>query len=104
MKKPRNGDAQDLTYGMAPCPPDQKGEFAVVPVLLSTLNGITHIRIYLPKDIRPLEARATALKHVNEVRKRFKDNIMLLDPKEHMGIKDEEFAKLVKVSLITASL
>ncbi|KAK4052639.1 ATP-dependent RNA helicase mtr4 [Microbotryomycetes sp. JL221] len=79
-----------------PCQPNEQGEFAVVPVLLSTLDGISHIRIFLSKDLKPFEARQQALKSVQEVKKRFPDGVALLDPVENMGIKDEAFKKLLK--------
>ncbi|KAG0140493.1 hypothetical protein CROQUDRAFT_674629 [Cronartium quercuum f. sp. fusiforme G11] len=81
---------------VTPCPPGEAGEFAVVPVLLSTLDGISRIRIFLPKDLKPFEARQTALKAVQEVKRRFPDGIALLDPVENMGIQDEAFHKLLK--------
>lgn len=86
-----------------PCPPNEDGEFAVVPVLLSTLDGISHIRIFLQKDLKPLDARMQALKSVKEVKRRFPDGIALLDPVENMGIVDEAFKKLLRVRLPTFS-
>lgn len=87
----------DSSNALRPCPPGGKGEFQVVPVLLGLIQGISHIRIFLPKDIKPYAPREQAFKHVTEVKRRFKDAIALLDPVEHMGIHDEEFKKLVKV-------
>lgn len=84
--------------GVQPCPSGQKGMPLVVPVLLSTIEGISHIRIFLPKDLRPDSARETAWKSVLEVQRRFPDGIMLLDPVDNLGIKDEKFQQLVKVS------
>lgn len=69
-----------------------------MPVLLSTLDGISHIRIFLAKDLKPLDARMQALKSVKEVKRRFPDGIALLDPVENMGIVDEAFKKLLRVS------
>ncbi|KAK4046327.1 ATP-dependent RNA helicase mtr4 [Microbotryomycetes sp. JL201] len=82
--------------GIRPCPLNEQGEFSVVPVLLSTLDGISHIRIFLAKDLKPLDARKQALKSVQEVKRRFPDGVALLDPVENMGIKDEAFKKLLK--------
>lgn len=86
------------TATIRPCPPgSDAGEFAVVPVLLSTLDGISHIRIFLAKDLKPLDARMQALKSVREVKKRFPEGVALLDPIENMGIVDEAFKKLLRV-------
>ncbi|OCB91527.1 antiviral helicase [Sanghuangporus baumii] len=82
--------------GVVPCPPGEKGEPLVVPVLLSTIEGISLIRIFLPKDLRPLQARETAWKSVLEVHRRMSDGVPLLDPLQNMGIKDEKFKQLVK--------
>jgi ATP-dependent RNA helicase DOB1 len=83
--------------GVLPCPLGQKGEPLVLPVLLSTLNGISHLRIFLPKDLRSIGPRETVWKSVLEVQRRSPDGIPFLDPIENMGIKDEKFKVLVKV-------
>jgi hypothetical protein len=83
--------------GVQPCPMSVKGEPIVVPVLLSTLESISHIRIFLPKDLRGLAARETVWKSVLEVHRRFPDGIALLDPVQNMDIKDEKFQLLIKV-------
>ena len=83
--------------GVLPCPPGQKGEPLLVPVLLSTLDGISHLRIHLPKDLRPIGPRETVWKSILEVQRRFPDGISFLDPIESMEIKDEKFKLLVKV-------
>jgi ATP-dependent RNA helicase DOB1 len=70
----------------------------VVPVLLSTLNGISHMRIHLSKDLRSIGSRETVWKSILEVQRRTPDGIPFLDPIENMGIKDEKFKVLVKVS------
>jgi len=79
-----------------PCKPDQKGEPLVVPVLLSTIDAISSVRIYLPKDLRSLQARETAWKSVLEVHRRLSDGITLLDPIQNMQITDDKFKALVK--------
>ena len=38
------------------------GVAAVVPVALSELAGFSSVRIYIPKDLRPPDARTLALK------------------------------------------
>ncbi|KAK9719626.1 ATP-dependent RNA helicase mtr4 [Basidiobolus ranarum] len=85
-----------LVAGVQPCKENEKGEMVVVPVLLNTLRGMSHVRLFLPKDIRPLEPRNTVQKSINEVKKRFPDGLPLLDPVDNLGIKDESFKKLIK--------
>ncbi|KAJ3855603.1 ATP-dependent RNA helicase [Lentinula lateritia] len=82
--------------GIQPCPPNQKGSPLVVPVILSTLEGISHLRIYLPKDLRPDLNRETAWKSILEVQRRFPDGVPLLDPVKDMKIKDDKFTALVQ--------
>ncbi|KAF7979355.1 hypothetical protein HWV62_42795 [Athelia sp. TMB] len=82
--------------GLMPCPPGQKGTPLVVPILLTTVEGISHLRIYLPKDLRQDQARETTWKSVVEVQRRFPDGIALLDPIANMEIKDDKFKALVK--------
>ncbi|KAH7890380.1 rRNA-processing arch domain-containing protein [Phlebopus sp. FC_14] len=82
--------------GIQPCPPDQKGTPVVVPIFLTTVHSISHIRIYLPKDLRQDQARETAWKSILEVQRRFPNGMTLLDPVENMGINDEKFLNLVE--------
>ncbi|THU90410.1 antiviral helicase [Dendrothele bispora CBS 962.96] len=82
--------------GIQPCPPSQKGVPVIVPALLSTIEGISHIRLHLPKDLKQEAGRETVWKSVLEVQRRFPDGITLLDPIKNMGIKDEKFMALVK--------
>lgn len=89
-------NADGSTSGIRPAAPDEKGEMLVVPVLLSTLDGISHIRIFLPKDLKPAEQRHNVYKSILEIKKRFPDGIALLDPIENMGIRDKAFQNLVR--------
>ncbi|PPQ99955.1 hypothetical protein CVT24_009534 [Panaeolus cyanescens] len=82
--------------GVLPCPKGEKGIPLVISVLLSTIEGISHIRVFLPKDLRADAARETAWKSVQEVHRRFPNGVALLDPIENMNIKDEKFKELVK--------
>ncbi|XP_022092267.1 superkiller viralicidic activity 2-like 2 [Acanthaster planci] len=74
----------------------EKGEMAVVPVLLNLITHISSVRLYLPKDLRPLDNRQSVGKSVQEVQRRFPDSLPLLDPIEDMGIKDENLRKVVE--------
>ncbi|KAG1733850.1 ATP-dependent RNA helicase [Suillus paluster] len=81
--------------GIQPCPASNKGLPLVVPVFLSTVDAISHIRVFLPKDLRQDQARDTVWKSILEVQRRFPDGIALLDPVQNMDIKDEKFTALV---------
>lgn len=72
------------------------GEMTVIPVSLSVLDGISSVRIYMPKDLRSAEQRSTVHRAIVEVKKRFPDGPPLLDPVKDMGIKDEAFIILVR--------
>lgn len=79
-----------------PCKEDGKGEMQVVPILSSLLQSISSIRLYLPKDLRPSDARHTVYKSLKEVQKRFPDGLPMLDPIEDMNIKDDGLKKIVR--------
>ncbi len=85
------------TPKILPCAPGQKGVSLIVPVLLSAIEGISSLRIYLPKDLTQGQQRETVWKSVLETRRRFPHGVPLLDPLRDMGIKDVEFAILVNV-------
>ncbi|KAL1408467.1 ATP-dependent RNA helicase mtr4 [Vanrija albida] len=82
--------------GIFPPGPGDQGEVAIIAVLLSTIQAVAHLRLHLPKDLRSQSEKNTAFKSVGEVKKRFPKGITLLDPIQNMGIKDDEFKKLVK--------
>lgn len=84
--------------GIRPCADGEKGEATVIPVLLSTVEKISAIRLHVPKDLRPLATRETLWKAVLEVQKRF-DVIPMLDPVKNMKISDSLFSDLVWVRI-----
>ncbi|KAF5390934.1 hypothetical protein D9757_003924 [Collybiopsis confluens] len=88
-------DPSNLT-GVQPCSPNQKGVPLIISVVLSTLDGISHLRVFLPKDMRTEQSRETVWRSVLEVQRRFPDGIPLLDPVKEMKIKDEKFMALVQ--------
>lgn len=105
VPKDRNSNNSDQSLTFKPCPLGEKGEAMVVPVLLSTLDGISHIRLFLPKDLRPAQAKEQAYKSVREVQKRFPKGVAMLDPVENMNIKDEGFTKLInRVAILEKKL
>ncbi|CAG7846803.1 ATP-dependent RNA helicase mtr4 [Serendipita indica DSM 11827] len=91
-------DARQLD-DLLPAPKDASGSASViqvVPVLLSTVYSISHLRIHLPKDLRPEPSRETAWKAVREIQRRWPSSIPLLDPVENMDIKDRGFLELIE--------
>ncbi|XP_071490338.1 exosome RNA helicase MTR4-like [Diadema antillarum] len=79
-----------------PAKAGEKGEMTVVPVLLNLLTDISSVRLYLPKDLRPVDNRQSVGKSIQEVQRRFPDGLPLLDPVEDMGIKDDSLKKVVE--------
>jgi ATP-dependent RNA helicase DOB1 len=98
--KSGSGPGLETAGGFKPCPPGQEGEPLVCPILLSTIASISHIRLHMSKDLRPLAARETMWKVVLEVKRRLPNGLTLLDPIQNMGIKDAKFKELVEVSLV----
>ncbi|KAI9829048.1 MAG: ATP-dependent RNA helicase mtr4 [Thelocarpon impressellum] len=86
----------ELPQGVRPPSEGEKGKMEVVPVLLSCIDSIGHVRVFLPKDLKSAEQRNTVRKSLEEVKKRFPDGIAVLDPIENMGITDESFRKLLR--------
>lgn len=93
-----NRNKSEAIHSINPAPSDDSGEPIVVPVLLSCVQAISHIRVLLGKDLRPLPARRDAWKGILQVKKNFAGGPPHLDPVKNMGIKDERFLKLIKVS------
>ncbi|GLJ10341.1 hypothetical protein SUGI_0126470 [Cryptomeria japonica] len=79
-----------------PALPGQKGEMHVVPVQLPLICSLSALRVAIPQDLRPPEARQSVLMAVQELEKRFPKGLPKLDPIEDMGIDDPDFVKIVK--------
>ncbi len=88
---------QDLPQGVRPPVEGENAKMEVVPVLLTCVESIGHIRILLSNDLKSAEQRNTVRKSLDEVKRRFPDGIAVLDPIENMGITDESFKKLMRV-------
>lgn len=95
LARSKNNRPFSEVTGIRPCPPDGKGEYVVIPALLSTLDGISQIRLHLPKDLKAPAAREQAFKNVKEVQRRFPEGLALLDPVANMNIKDEAFVHII---------
>ncbi|EPQ62493.1 Bgt-9 [Blumeria graminis f. sp. tritici] len=85
---------------------DEKGKtIEIVPMFLSCVDTIGHIRIFLPSDLTHASQRETVGKSIEEVKRRFPDGIAILDPIENMGITDISFKKLLrKVEILESRL
>lgn len=84
------------TAVVKPCPPGERGEMQVIPIMLHLIQAISAVRLYLPQDLRPLDNRQSVGKSIQEVHKRFPDGLPLLDPVEDMGIKEKGMKEVVK--------
>lgn len=89
-------DTNQKLFTPKPCPPGQEGQIEVVPVLLPLIDGISSVRVYVPKDLRTPDARKSVGKTLAEVHKRFNDGVPLLDPIEDMHIEDDNFKKIIR--------
>jgi len=81
-----------------PCPKKTKGEMVILQCNLNTVDGISTIRTKVPNNLKSSDARNQVYKTLQETKKRFKNKIPLLDPVEHMNIKETEFINLLKVN------
>ncbi|KAI8915772.1 rRNA-processing arch domain-containing protein [Gorgonomyces haynaldii] len=82
--------------GIRPAEKDESAEMMVVPCPLDSINGLSAIRTHIPGDLKALTNRMQMGKILREVDRRFPNGVQLLDPIKDMGIKDEEFKKLVQ--------
>ncbi|KAF6157005.1 hypothetical protein GIB67_039766 [Kingdonia uniflora] len=80
-----------------PCPPSsgEKGKMHVVPVQLPLISVLSKIRINVPSDLRPMEAKQNVLLAVQELATRFSQGFPKLNPVKDKGIEDPEFVQLV---------
>uniref|UniRef100_A0A7C9EKZ4 RNA helicase n=1 Tax=Opuntia streptacantha TaxID=393608 RepID=A0A7C9EKZ4_OPUST len=80
-----------------PCPPrpGEKGEMHVVPVQLPLIAGLSKLRISIPSDLRPVEARQSILLAVQELERRFSQGLPKLNPVKDMNIEEKEIVDLV---------
>lgn len=93
-----------LPPGVRPPAAGDKGKMEVVPVVLNCIESIGHLRVFLPNELKSTEQRNNVRKALSEVKKRFPDGIAILDPIENMGIKDDSFKRLLRVSFTIKNL
>ncbi|RFU36181.1 hypothetical protein B7463_g170, partial [Scytalidium lignicola] len=96
---------EELPPGVQPPADGENGKMEVVPLLLTCIEEIGKLRIYLPKELHSVEQRNTVGKSISEVKRRFPDGVALLDPIEDMNITDDSFKKLLrKIEIIESRL
>ena len=94
----------DLPPGIRPPQKGEKGVMEVVPVLMSCIDAISHIRLHLPADLRSADQRRSVKRAMEEVHKNFPDGPAILDPITNMQITDTSFKNLLRVSPLTMAL
>eukprot|EP00898_Chlorokybus_atmophyticus_P004711 jgi/Chlat1/5240/Chrsp33S05083 len=92
----RSSDGVTGSVKPKPALPEERGYMQAVPVPLPLITAISSLRVYVPPDLRPAEARQSVLLSLQELKKRFPDGIPRLDPIEDMGIDDAEFVRTVR--------
>ena len=63
---------------------------------LDSIDRISAVRLFVPQDAKPPEARRNIMKSLKEVKRRFPDGLPLLDPVKDLKINVGEFDKLLK--------
>ncbi|KAL5539944.1 hypothetical protein UlMin_037217 [Ulmus minor] len=78
-------------------PLKEHGEPVVVSLSLSQINSISSLRVHIPNDLLPLEARENTMKKVSEILSRFGEKgVPILDPEDEMNIKSSSYQKAVR--------
>ncbi|PVU94698.1 hypothetical protein BB561_002331 [Smittium simulii] len=84
---------------------DTTGNTIVVPVLLKCIEELSSVRVFLPKSLTSSSERNDMRKKMVEIKKRFENNIPLLNPIDNMGICDTSFVELLhKLTLLEEKL
>ncbi|EYU33293.1 hypothetical protein ABFS82_14G086200 [Erythranthe guttata] len=70
------------------------GEPAVISIPISQIDSLSSIRLIIPKDLLPVEARENTLKKISEVLTRFaKEGMPRLDPEDDMKVQSSSYRK-----------
>ncbi|KAH8922563.1 antiviral helicase [Atractiella rhizophila] len=95
---PKSHASTALEAGIRPPSPNEQGEFAVVPVLLSLLDGISLVRLNLPDELKTPAKRQQVKKTLDTVLGKFggPETVPLLDPVKNMNIEGKTFTDLLK--------
>lgn len=93
---PRSRNIASLPPGICPAQPGERSRVEVLPILLTTVQKMSSIRIFMPSDLTVRAERETVKKALGEVQRRFPDGVPVLDPIEDLRIKDDSFIRLLK--------
>uniref|UniRef100_A0A803PIK7 RNA helicase n=1 Tax=Cannabis sativa TaxID=3483 RepID=A0A803PIK7_CANSA len=78
-------------------PLKEPGEPVVVSVSISQIQSLSSLRVHIPNDLLPLEARENTVKKISEIISRFSEKgIPLLDPEDEMNIKSSSYKKAAR--------
>ncbi|XP_024023551.1 DExH-box ATP-dependent RNA helicase DExH9 [Morus notabilis] len=78
-------------------PLKEPGEHVVVSLSLSQINSLSSLRVHIPNDLLPQEARENTMKKISEILSRFGEKgIPLLDPEDEMNIKSSSYQKAAR--------
>ena len=85
------------------CRPTKRGDatdeklksWRVFTISLDGIERISAVRIFIPQDITPMQARTGIERSLSEVLRRFPEGLPLLDPVKDLKIKTGEFEKLL---------
>jgi ATP-dependent RNA helicase DOB1 len=83
--------------GFKPTTPGEKGEMILSACSISCIRNLSTVRLHTPKEVKSAETRNQMYKMLQEVQKRFKYTLPLLDPIKDMKITDDSFKKLLEV-------
>ena len=82
-----------------PMPSGDAAELHVLTMPLAHVDALSSIKLQMPADLRPGDARHTVLKVVREVERRFPGGdkpVPLLQPAEDMNVDDERVPRLMR--------
>ena len=83
----------------------KNGKIAIVPFLLSTFEGVSQIKVNIPKNLKERSALLSLEKMLFEINAKFKSEVPKMDPIKEMSINDPTLkSNLTKLSSLKASL
>lgn len=95
----------EFPIGIRPSKEGEKTKNQIIPITLDSIQQVGNLRLYLPKDIKSQQQMETLSKSLKEVKRRFENEIPLLDPVENMKIEDTDFKNLLrKIEVLESKL